>query len=433
MLHHMSSTEYLNYEGGKFSKTRGIGVFGTDVMETGIPADLWRFYIFYNRPEKADALFTWKDFQEKVNGELIGNLGNLVNRTLSFVTRYYDGKIPAGSPDPEFWETVRKYEEDIAARLDRADLRDAFRLIFGLSSFANKVFQDGEPWRKRGEDPQAAGSLIRDLSFVVRDLAVMIEPYMPQAAERIAGFFGLSFGKSLVYRKEEGRLSWDSIGKAEGAERVLNCEVLFAKLEDDRIAGLRERYSGSQKEREEKKGEEGNLPAPVEPPELRFPKTMDLRVAKIVKIERHPKADKLYIETLDIAGEERVIVSGLVPFYKEEELLHKHIIVAYNLKPAKLRGVESRGMLLAASDRVIDGEGKETERVEVLDASGVPTGTRVAIEGGADGVPPQEIDIDAFFSVPLEVIDNRVLVNGKVLTLDGKPVMTSRITRGGVH
>jgi methionyl-tRNA synthetase len=439
MLHHMSSTEYLNYEGGKFSKTRGIGVFGTDVMETGIPADVWRFYIFYNRPEKADALFTWKDFQEKVNGELIGNLGNLVNRTLSFVARYYDGRIPPGSPDPEFWKTVGKYEKDIAALLDRADLRDAFRLIFELSSFANKAFQDGEPWRKRREDPGAAESLIRDLSFVVRDLAVMIEPYMPQAAERIAGFFGLSFGKDLVYRKEEGRLSWDSIGKAEGAERVLNCEVLFAKLEDDRIAGLRERYSGSQKERsgtpapEKKQEDEKPAAPPAEPPELRFPKTLDLRVAKIVKIERHPKADRLYIETLEIAGEERVIVSGLAPFYKEEELLNKHIIVAYNLKPAKLRGVESRGMLLAASDRVTDGEGKETERVEVLDASGVPTGTRVAVEGGADGVPPEEIDIDAFFSVPLEVAGNRVLVNGKALTLDGKPLMTARIPKGGVH
>ena len=93
-LFHMSSTEYLNYEGGKFSKSQGIGVFGSDAMESGIPADIWRFYMFYNRPEKADTLFTWKDFQEKINGELVGNLCNLVNRTLPFVIRYFDGKIP---------------------------------------------------------------------------------------------------------------------------------------------------------------------------------------------------------------------------------------------------------------------------------------------------------------------------------------------------
>jgi methionyl-tRNA synthetase len=436
MLHHISSTEYLNYEGGKFSKTRGIGVFGTDVMETGIPADVWRFYIFYNRPEKADSLFSWKDFQEKVNGELIGNLGNLVHRTLSFVTRYYDGKIPSGRADPKFWETLGKYEEDIAASLDRADLRDAFHLIFALSSFANKAFQDGEPWRTRNEDPQAAAGLIRDLAFAVRDLAVLIAPYLPGAAERIAGFFGLSFGKDAVYRKKEGLLSWDSIGRAEGADRVLKSEVLFAKLEDDQIAALRERYSGSQKEREKKEEGEG-LEPPAAPPsesaDLRFPKTLDLRVAEIVSIARHPKADKLYIETLEIAGEERVIVSGLVPFYKEEELLHKRIVVAYNLKPARLRGVESRGMLLAASDRVVNAEGQEAERVEVLEAPGVPTGTRVAIEGGAGGTPPEEIDIDAFFSIPLEVAGHGVLVNGKALTLEGKPIRTALIAQGEVH
>ena len=88
-LHHMSSSEYMNYEDGKFSKSRGVGVFGTDAIETGIPADAWRFYIFYNRPEKQDFQFTWKDFMEKMNSELIGNLGNLVNRTLLFVNKYY--------------------------------------------------------------------------------------------------------------------------------------------------------------------------------------------------------------------------------------------------------------------------------------------------------------------------------------------------------
>ena len=107
MLHHMSSTEYLNYEAGKFSKSKGVGVFGTDAVESGIPADVWRFYIFYNRPEKSDTTFTWADFQEKVNGELIGNLGNLANRTLTFVARYYDGAIPAGEPDRGFWADVK--------------------------------------------------------------------------------------------------------------------------------------------------------------------------------------------------------------------------------------------------------------------------------------------------------------------------------------
>jgi methionyl-tRNA synthetase len=463
MLHHMSSTEYLNYESGKFSKSKGIGIFGTDVMETGIDADVWRFYIFYNRPEKADVLFTWRDFQEKVNGELIGNLGNLVNRTLSFVTRYYGGKLPgghlsrSGGGGPAFWETVRKYEEDITAKLERAELRDAFRTIFELSSFANKTFQDGEPWRRRQgnpgdpEGPAAAEALIRDLCYVVRDIGVMIEPYLPAAAERIASFFGLSFqgesaGVKGIFGGEKG-LSWHDLGQERGLHTVVKSEVLFAKLEDEQIDELRERYSGSQRDRLTAQAgvpaaasPEGAAPAspalPPDAPVRGFAETLDLRTARIVKIERHPKADKLYIETLETAGaggvrEERIIVSGLVPHYREEELLGKGIILAYNLKPAKLRGVESRGMLLAASRKNEDG----TEQVEVLDAGDVPVGTPVLLADAPPDPPspPAEIDIDTFFSVPLGVEDYTVVSGGRTLTLAGKPLRTRIIPFGEVH
>jgi methionyl-tRNA synthetase len=424
MLRHMSSTEYLNYESGKFSKTRGVGVFGTDVMETGIPADVWRFYIFYNRPEKADALFTWKDFQEKVNGELIGNLGNLVNRTLSFVTRYYDGKIPDAESGGAFWETVRDYERRIAEKLEWAELRDAFRLIFELSSFANKTFQDSEPWKFRTEDPPRAAQVIRDLVYVVRDIAVLAAPYLPASAAKIAGFLGLELDAAPGAGR--GSLDWKTLGTPAGLPGTVKSEVLFTKLEDARIDELRERYSGSQKERS---AQEAAAPIP-EKSAPSFGGMLDLRTAKIVKIERHPNAEKLYVETLDIAGEERVIVSGLVPFYKEEELLGKHIIVAYNLKPAKLRGVESRGMLLAAEDH----NGPEgAMRCEVLDAAGVPTGTRVILEGEEAGAPPEQISVDTFFSVPLRVVNGVVVSEGKALTLNGAPVRTVMVNDAEVH
>ena len=403
MLYHMSSTEYLNYESGKFSKSSGVGVFGTDVMETGIESDIWRFYIYYNRPEKADTLFTWKDFGEKVNGELIGNLGNLVNRTLTFVTRYYDGAIPALDDDEHspFWEAVRRLETEITEKLEWAELRDAYRLIFELSSFANKAFQDGEPWKARVENPAAAAALIGRLCYVVRDLAVLISPYTPAAAEKIARFLGIT------------QLDWQTLGTRGGLSRVECSETLWQKIDDKRIAELREKYAGSQKSREA-------AAAPVR---------IDLRVAEIVRIERHPKADKLYIETLEIAGEERVIVSGLVPHYKEEELLGKRIIVVYNLKEAKLRGVASKGMLLAASQKNADG----SETVEVLDAGSAPTGSRVTIEGepdSADALP--EIDIDAFFSVPICAAGGVVTTGGKRLFVNGAPLVTKTVLDGEV-
>jgi methionyl-tRNA synthetase len=456
MLHHMSSTEYLNYEDGKFSKSKGIGVFGNDAVESGIPADVWRFYIFWNRPEKGDYTFSWADFEEKVNGELIGNLGNLVNRTLTFVTRYYEGKIPvAATSDEGFWKDARAIESSITEKFERADLRDAFREAFALADLANKKFQDGEPWKTRNTDPAAAASLIRDLCYVLRDLAIIVHPYMPGTAEKIASFFGATIGK--------GGLSWADLGKLEGLDRVVKSEVLFSKLEDDFVAALRERYSGSQKERAardlaigaangalnaksddasakapsaasgaaahgkeakapEAKGAPEPKPAPFAglPVEERFARLVDLRVAKIVKIERHPKADKLYIETLDDgSGQERVIVSGLVPYYREEELLGRHIVLVNNLKPAKLRGIESRGMLLAAGRHTPEGG---REGCDVLDAGDVAPGTRVVLEGQDPSLlPPAEIDVDTFFSVPIRAESGTAKVGAARLLAGTRP------------
>ena len=460
MLHHMSSTEYMNYETGKFSKSRGIGVFGNDAMETGIPSDVWRFYIFYNRPEKSDTLFVWKDFAEKVNGQLIGNLGNLINRTLSFISRYYDNIIPeaVNATDNKIikeWmdnyrTSIKKYEEDIGMALDRADLRDAFHLIFEMSSFANKNFQNEEPWKKRKaentephEGPLAAEALIKCLAYTVRDLAILIHPYMPAAAEKIASFFGLTFGNStgnstepsMVYEKKDGRLSWDDLGSEDGLKMAREPEIVFHKLEDELINTLRERYSGNQTDRE------SLTPNAVTYDENNFYVNMDLRTAKIVNIEKHPKADKLYIakvETLNNEGEieERQIVTGLVDFYSEEELKGKKIILAYNLKPAKIRGTESRGMLLAAQDHNGSQEIEKGLRVEVLDAADAPIGIRVEIEGmemDKTKNAPSEIDIDTFFSFPMIIKDNIFMLGSKNLLLDGKKVKTSIIPEGTVH
>ncbi len=472
MLHHMSSTEYLNYEAGKFSKSKGIGVFGTDAMETGIPADVWRFYIFWNRPETSDYTFTWSDFEEKVNGELIGNLGNLVNRTLTFVSRYYHGIIPEGVPDEAFWKEVSEKEQRVTQLLERADLRDALREIFSIADIANKRFQDEEPWKARNENPSRAASLLNDLCYVLKDLAILIHPYMPKSSERLAAFFGLSV--------EKDPLTWKDLGLNGMLKTVQKPEVLFQKLEHETIVSLRERYSGSQEEREARanapefsagttgsvntpanttaaavstvaieapspvhapKSEEPLAPAVIAPgaqesPEKRFLKLIDLRVAKIVNIERHPKADKLYIETLDDgSGIPRTIVSGLVPFYREEELLGKHIILVNNLKPARLRGVESIGMLLAAS---VDGD-EGHERVEVLTAPHAHPGDRVVLDITSNisevlpnEVPANVIDASTFFSIPIVARDGYAWVGEARLSVAGEALKLESVKDGEI-
>jgi methionyl-tRNA synthetase len=364
--------------------------------------------VYYNRPEKSDFDFTWKDFQEKVNAELIGNLGNLVNRTLSFVSRFHGGSLPAVQPDEPFWDEVRRAEAEIKGLFEKVELREAFRKIFALSSIGNKKFQDGEPWKGIKEKPAETGSLIGNLTYLVRDLAVLASPYIPQTSRRVLAMLGTPGA------------SWNDLGVLSGLSRIERPDLLFRRLEDKEIEELRVRFSGTQKEREAAAA----APSPAELA-ARFGAEVDLRVARIVEIRRHPEAEKLYIETVDLGGERRQIVSGLVPHYREEELAGRNIIMVANLKPAVLRGVESNGMLLAA---------QEGKTVEVLFADHASPGDPVVPEGepaaGKQALP--QIDIDSFLSVPVTVADFKVLVGASPLTVAGRPVITAKVAKGRV-
>jgi methionyl-tRNA synthetase len=434
MLHHMSSTEYLNYEGGKFSKSKGIGIFGNDVQETGIPADVWRFYMFYNRPENADFTFTWKDFQEKVNGELIGNLSNLVNRTLTFVKRFFDGNLGTGTVDEALLAQIKEKEAHITDLLEHAEERDAFREIFALSSIGNKAFQDSEPWKLRNSDPEKAKAILRTLVGLIRDLGVMIEPYMPTASQTLLGFLGCKGD------------NWSSLANYSKEITVGEIGLLFTKLEDARIEELRIRYSGSQQEREERKMEDNSKEAKKEAAKAalaaakeaeanksiaeKFADKVKLTVSKIVKIERHPNGTILYILGLDTGeSEQRTIVSSIVPYYKEEELLGHNIVLVNNLKPANFRGVKSCGMLLAASDP----KAEEHTTCEVLFADDIPAGTNLVPEGFANPSQMCYVKPDHFFEMPLYTENGTLKVDGHALvSADGKTVSAKKYINGNV-
>ena len=477
-LHHISSSEYLNYESGKFSKSKGIGVFGSDAKDSGIPADMWRFYIFYNRPEKNDALFTWKDFQERVNSELVGNLCNLINRTLTFVSRYYDGVIPQRDGMASAREDVRavteglraaaKYSiEKITALLEEAELRDAFHELFALSSVANKAFQDGEPWKNREADPEKAEALLFELCYLIKDLLILMHPYMPEYADAVASFLGIKIWSGNVFDWEhpvqprpENTLAWDNLLERRGLERVEKPAIIFKTLENDAIAAYRERYAGSQKERaaqagkqaagKQAGGEQGGKKQQTAgsknekqkakpewadvPPEKLFTDYISLKTAKILSVEKHPDADKLFVETIDDGSESgRVILSGLAPYFAPEELVGADIILAENLKPREMRGIESKGMLLASHYTDADG----TERVELVGMPGAAAGTPVTLEGAEATTPPvqkpQAIDAELFFAVPFTVEDFRVCAAGKQLLVNGKPLVMKHVKSGTVQ
>ncbi len=440
-LYHMSSTEYLNYEDGKFSKSRGIGVFGTDAIESGIPADAWRFYIFYNRPEKQDFQFTWKDFQEKMNSELIGNLGNLVNRTLLFVTKYYGGKIPSADVDTELWTEVKKLEAKATEDLEWANLKDAFHTMFEIADICNKKFQATEPWKTRTTEPEKAESLLFNLCYIIKDLMIMMNPYMPQYTQKVMSYFGKTIRESQVGKETLEGLDWNDLGKTDGLSEIGETAVYFTPMDQKTMLAFRAKFAGSQNERkeggkaekkqkkQEKKSEPEVLPADKQP-EF-FAKNIQLKVAKIVSVERNPDSDKLYIEHLDDgSGTDRVIQSGLVPYLKESELLGKHVIIADNLAPRKMRGVESRGMLLAADYK--NQEGKDC--VEPLTAPWAAPGTKVILEGDdVNAEKPAEISADVFFQIAINVVDKNVEIGGKKLTADGKVISTEFTENGGVN
>lgn len=440
-LYHMSSTEYLNYEDGKFSKSRGIGVFGTDAIESGIPADAWRFYIFYNRPEKQDFQFTWKDFQEKMNSELIGNLGNLVNRTLLFVTRYYGGKIPSAPVDEELWSEVKKLEAKATENLEWANLKDAFRSMFEIADLCNKKFQAAEPWKTRTTEPEKAESLLFNLCYIIKDLMIMMNPYMPQYTQQVMGYFGKSIRESQIGKETTEGLDWSDLGSTTGLSEIGETAVYFTPMDQKTMLAFRAKFAGSQTKRkeggkaekkqkkQEKKTEPEVLPAEKQP-EF-FAKNIQLKVAKIVSVERNPDSDKLYIEHLDDgSGTDRVIQSGLVPYLKESELLGKHVIIADNLAPRKMRGIESRGMLLAADYK--DADGKDC--VEPITAPWAAPGTKVILEGDdANAEKPSEISADTFFQIAINVVNKNVEIGGKKLMADGKVIFTEFTENGGVN
>ena len=447
-LYHMSSTEFLNYEDGKFSKSKGVGVFGSDAKESGIPADAWRFYIYYNRPENQDYQFTWKDFQEKYNKELIGNLGNLVNRTLLFINKNYGGKIPAGKKDEALWAQVLEHEKKATEHLEWAELKDAFHEMFAISDLCNKAFQAAEPWKTFKTDKAVSDNVLYNLVYIIKDLMIMMQPYLPQYAQVVAGYLGHTiYDAHYGTEAKPGSLRWSDLGKMDGLDTIQPTAVYFTPLDNKTAEAFKAKFAGKSDEKQDAKANKGGdknakkQPKKEEPKEEKpaltpdeqiafFNANIELRVAKINDIKPNPDGDKLYIETLDDgSGKPRTIQSGLRKYLTEAELLGKHVIIAANLAPRKMRGVESYGMLLAGDYK--DADGKEC--VEVLDAPWADPGTKVVLEGAdVNAVKKAEISGDEFFSVAIEAKDGFVQIAGKKLLADGREIKTEKALNGEI-
>ncbi len=338
------ANEFLNFEGRKFSKSRGWGIDLKDFIDV-FPPDTLRYALALNLPESRDSDFYWKDFQARVNNELADTLGNFVNRTLQFVQRYYDGKVPmAGTPgDLDRWalDQMKDAPAKVGALFDEFRFRDGVVEAMSLARAANKYFNDSEPWKTRKENPGLCSTSINICVQLTRSLAILLSPVIPNAAEEI--------WKMLKLDGTAAGAGWntaESFGLEAGRE-IGELKILFNKIEDSTIEEqIKNTASG------EEPAAKTDVPSvvPIKPIiSIDDFRKIDLRVAKVVSCEKVPKSEKLLRIEVQIGGEIRQVVAGISKHYKPEELVGANVIVVANLAPAKLMGLESNGMLLAAS------------------------------------------------------------------------------------
>ena len=369
-----------------------------------------------------------------------------MNRTLLFIQKYYDSKIPDSPIDEEIWSRVKELEAKVTENLEWANLKDAFHQVFEISDIGNKAFQDTEPWKTKDTDPERAEKLLHTLAYMIKDLMIMVHPYMPQYAEKIMSYFGKTisephFNDADFGKESDGiKLNWNNLGETSGLSTVGTTEVFFTPLDQKGMEAFRAKFAGKQSDRgnekkadkkKEKKAKAEPVVLPADQMPAHFNSKIELRVAKILKVENNPESDKLYVETLDDGtGTERIIQSGLRDYLKPEDLLGKNIILAYNLAPRKMRGIESHGMLLAADYKNADGK----DCVEPLEAPWAVPGTKVILEGAdVNAEKPAEITADDFFAVEIKAVNNNVTIGGVNLTVDGKVLKTVKTVNGDIH
>jgi len=338
------ANEFLNLEGGKFSKSRNNAIYVKDFLASFEP-DLLRYTMTTILPETRDSDFYWKDFQAKSNNELADIFGNFINRTLAFAEKNFAGVVPpTGSlneRDREIVNVLKRTPATAGELFERFKFREGTAEIMNLARAANKYFNDSEPWKTVRSDKNECATTIHICLQIVRSLAVLFAPVVPFSTDKIWTMVGM---KTRLADEQ-----WDEAGemKLRSGQKLNKAEIVFKKIEDEAI----------EKELDKLKPSAGEDAPPAEKTTLPFKPTIsleefqkvDLRVGKIVACERVPKSKKLLKLQVEIGSERRQIVAGIAEQRTPEELLGKTIIVVANLAPVKLMGVESQGMLLATN------------------------------------------------------------------------------------
>ncbi len=315
--------QFCNYESRKISKSKKWGVFCDKLKESGINSDQWRFYLTYIIPENKDSDFTWKEFQDRNNNELIGNLGNFINRMLTFSYSNY-GRIPEGKKDLKLEKRILKKIREYDEELEKTNFRSGLKKILEISSIGNEYFQNNKPWETKNKN------IINNCARILNVLSIIIKPYLPETSEYLTRMLQTQATIKTAERFQAKQV------------KLEKPRILFKKLDDKEIEIIKEKVTQPTPiEKYFKKGEQT----------VRYEDfaKLKLKIGTIKKVEEIKEADKLYKITVN-TGEERTIVAGIRGEYKKEELIGKQVIILTNLEHKKIKGIESEGMLLAADN-----------------------------------------------------------------------------------
>lgn len=394
------ANEFLNLEGDKISTSRNWAVWAHEyLMDFPGKEDVLRYVLTANAPETKDNDFSWKDFQQRNNSELVAVFGNFVNRAVVLTHKYFTGKVPpCGSLldiDKEVLAQIPALKASIEKNIEEYHFREALKDAMSLARLGNKYISDTEPWKVAKTDLDRTATILNISLQICADLAIAFELFTPFAAERLRRMLGVSLDAGADHRPQRDgaalhtvfagaeaaadgslRLDWDVFGRPQilpAGHEIGDPELLFAKIEDDAINGQLARLDKIRAEREEAAKAEAASQVAPQKEECSFEDfdKMDIRTATVLEAERVPKTDKLLKLTIDTGIDRRVIVSGIAEYYSPEDMLGKQICILANLKPRTIKGIESKGMILMA--RQGDGKMRFITPQEVL-ANGAQVG-----------------------------------------------------------
>jgi methionyl-tRNA synthetase len=340
------ANEFLNLEGQKISTSRNWAVWLHEYLKD-FPdkKDELKYVLTSIAPETSDSEFTWKDFQARVNNELVAILGNFINRITVLCGKYYEGKIPPIESTSIYFEDVQKQidivHQEVTLHLENFRFRQGLFSVMELARFGNKFLTIQEPWKMIKDKPKEVEKVMMDCLQISANLALMLQPFLPDTSAKIFKMLGL-----------KTRFKWNESPEFKPEHQLGESILLFKKIEDEEI----EFQLNKLKQASEKNTlKEANKDKPLTKENITFDEfsKLDLRTGTIIEAEKVPKTDKLLKLVVDIGSEKRTIVSGIAKDHHPENIIGQQVIMVTNLAPRNIKGIESKGMIL-----MVESEGK---------------------------------------------------------------------------